>query len=702
MIQSTRIKFEQTNEYIQNALQEAQLSEEVLVSTDIEASLNRLNNGVFKIAVVAPFSAGKSTFINSLLGFDLLSTSILVETAAITTVKYAESPRAEINYYDGSQIVIDGNQENLFGFKSEIKRYTAVNREDDEFEVEASISHVDVYWPIDLCKNGVEIIDTPGLFAQYEKHSGITSNILKSVNAVIFIIDPTTVGEINFMKVIREYVENAKRTTLDNSDKHIFFAVNKIDQYPEAEVEKAYIELKKVLEGVVMAPKIFKVSSYFGLMTKMFEDGHITINDFRRDENIKFVDEEGFPVAGRAINDSDVPTIKQISNIQSVYDSLGIYFEEKNGYLISEVFQKLNRAIELEVETLTKQLQLEEKRYKDDSGELKEKADKLIQYFKNEIAALKRKIGDLIDDNLNDLSSKKSIVSKMRQLFHVDAAETVEDLRKEFNSEWRKSKRSVNKNNADDVLEKYFNIIDLKIENVKQQYHQMSFNLIQKGVVSTVHQCEELVQELEENFKRHFEAEFEIDQSNISFFDFDELIEELSREIEKLFKGNSATEIQEDIDGNLSYIKGQNTRSERKKGVINFFKSWFGKEERVTIFELDDFIDDLTKEVTVALDTLEEELQVTLAAALKKISTTIDLEIGELISDQLIKGRIQVFSDWQMKQLAIINNATKSSKESYTELKEIVNDKDKLLKHLLNQNRNEFERINKIEVEVLV
>ncbi|OCS92490.1 dynamin family protein [Caryophanon latum] len=700
MIQSTRLKFEQTNEYVQKALQEAQLSEEVLVSTDIEASLNRLNNGIFKIAVVAPFSAGKSTFINSLLGFDLLSTSILVETAAITTVKYAESPRAEINYNDGSQEIVE-NIADLFEFKKEIKRYTAVNRNGDDFKVEDAISHVDIYWPIDLCKNGVEIVDTPGLFAQYEKHSGITSNILKSVNAVIFIMDPTTVGEVNFMKVIREYVENAKRTTMDNSDKHIFFVVNKIDQYPETEVEKAYTELRKVLEGVVTAPKIFKVSSYFGFMTKMYEDGHITINDLRRDENIKFVDDEGFPVSGRAINDADVPTIQRISNIQSVYDSLGIYFEEKNGYLISEVFQKLNRAIELEMDTLTKRLQLEEKRYKDQSGELKEKAEKLNTYFKKEISTLKMKIEEIIEYNLNDLSSRKSIMSKLRQLFHSDAADTVEDVRKEFNAEWRKSKRNITKNNADDVLEKYFNIIDLKIENIKQQYHQMSFNIISKTLVSTVHQCEELIQELEENFKRHFENEFDIEQSSISFFNFDELIEELSQEIEKLFKGNSSSEIYEDIDGNLVKMKSNNTRFERKKGVVNFFKSWFGKEERITIFELDDFVADISKEVDYALDTLQEELHDALRSAHKHISTNLDNDIIDMLNSQLIKGRLEQFGQWQTKQLTLLFNETKVSKESFKELKTLSINKCEKLEELLNHNRSAFENINHLEMEVL-
>lgn len=702
MIQATRLKFDETNKYIQYALQEADLSKEILESTDIKASLDRLNNGIFKIAVVAPFSAGKSTFINSLLGFDLLSTSILVETAAITTVKYSEVPRAEINYHDGSKIVIDGNQKDLLNFKKEIKRYTAVNRQDNEFEVETSINHVDVFWPIDLCESGVEIIDTPGLFAQYAKHSSITSKILSEVSAVIFIIDPTTVGEVNFMKVIRGYVENAKRTTIDNSEKHIFFAINKIDLYPESQVEDAYRELKKVLQDVVQIPKIFKVSSYFGFKTKMYEDGYITIDDLRKDENIRFVDEEGFPVSGRAIQESDISTIKRISNIQAVYESLGVYFEEKNGHLISEVFQKLNRAVELEIETLNKQLQLEEKNLIEERGELKEKADKLNVYFKDEIFSLKRKIEELIEEHLNDINSKKSISNKLRQLFHVDAQETVDETRREFNREWRKLKPTVTKNNVENVIEDYFNVIDIKIENTKQQYHQTSFNIIKKGISSTIQSCEEMIRDLEIDFKNHFEDAFKIEQSTLSFFNFNELIEELSQEIEKLFKGNSVFDIQDHlIDEELVNFRAQNTRTERKKGVFNYLKSLFGKEERITIFELEDFITDVSNSVNLALDSLEGELHQSLRLVHKHINNSLDSEIIDIINNQLIKDRLDQFGQWQANQLSSLNGEVRTSKEKHDELKEKNESKCRHLKQLTVKNRTEFTRINTIEMEVM-
>lgn len=702
MIESTRIKFEKTTEYVQNTLATASLSEEVLKSTEIESSLERVNNGIFKIAVVAPFSAGKSTFINSLLGFDLLSTSILVETAAITTVKYGETPRAEINYHDGSQVVIEGNQDDLFGFKAEIKRYTAVNRSDDEFEVEASIASVDVYWPIELCKSGVEIVDTPGLFAQYEAHSGITFGILNSVNAVIFIIDPTTVGEVNFMKVIREYVDNAKRTTLDNSDKHIFFAVNKIDQYPEVEVEKAYQELKKVLDGVVMAPKIFKVSSYFGLITKMYEQGFIDINDIRRDETIKFVDDEGFPVAGRAIQKTDVPTIRTISNIQSVYDSLGIYFEEKNGYLISEVFQKLNRAIDLELESIVKNIEIEKKRHNEDSSILKEKANKLTKIFKSEITKLRMNIEDLVEERVNNASSSKSIMYKLRKLYNSDVNDMVENLNSELKKEWRSSKRRINKNNVDDILDNFFGLTDLKIENMKQQTKQTSFSIISKGIEKIVTTCEELVHEMEQNFNRLFEEELGISQSKNSFFNFEELLEELEQEIEKMYKGNAASEIKKDIEDNLSLFESKNTTSRRAPGILNKIKSWFGKEKRVTEFDLDNFKNDIGEEVKYALDQLEVELEAALRQMSARLSNELDTVIPKVIEEHLLTVRIQNYKKWQQNQLDILSTEQRHNKDQYDVLINSLQEKQTILNNLLKKNRTVYDEINKLnEVELV-
>ena len=99
---------------------------------------------------------------------------------------------------------------------------------------------------------------------------------------------------------------------------------------------------------------------------------------------------------------------------------------------------------------------------------------------------------------------------------------------------------------------------------------------------------------------------------------------------------------------------------------------------------------------------LEEELQVTLTSAMKRIANTIDIEIGGILTEQLIKGRIEPFGQWHSNQLSSLYNETKISKENYDELKELIGEKCELLERLRIDNRGEFERINKLEVEVLV
>jgi len=703
MIGNTRIKFEKTKEFVTNAIEQANISEEILQSSEIGTSIDRLDNGVFRIGVVAPFSAGKSTFINSLLGFDLLSTSILVETAAVTTVKYADEPRAEINYYDGSQITINGHEDELENFKSEIKRYTTVNREDDDFEVEKSIQDVTIYWPIELCKNGVEIVDTPGLFAQYEAHSGITTNVMASVNAVIFIIDPTTVGEVNFMSVISDYVKSAKGNSLDNSDHHIFFAVNKIDQYPESEVQKAYEELEKVLEGVVVSPKIFKVSSYLGLMMKMYENHHITLNDIRRDETIKYVDEDGFPVSGKSLNESDIPQIKSLSNIEVVNESLSSYFEEKNSFIITDVFNKLERILALQIQSLGKEAAIMKKVAEDQNGELVKKASNLEGFFKNIVARTKMLIEDRVDMRLNDATDRKSVMSKIRNLFAEKMELEVNFLMRKLKNDWSSCHRKLSTDNAENIMEDYFSKIDIQIENLKKEFSFKSFSIIQSGIESTLSSCKELVDELEHSINQKFEGALAIKQNDQSFFDFDELLVSLRIDLEKIYEGNSINEVQDFIVDTTGEILAKNTTNIRVPGAWNFIKSWVGAEDRKDQVDLHTFKKSVKEEVFASLEVIEGEIATQISNVHKKIANDIDEVLVILIKEHIITERIQSFEMWQINQLKLINEEKNLSKEKLEIFEQTTANKQQFLHSLLQETKKKFVEISEeAEEEQLV
>lgn len=56
------------------------------ILADIKHIDSRLNEDVFKLAVVGEFSSGKSTFINAIIGMDLLSHSTEETTATLTYI----------------------------------------------------------------------------------------------------------------------------------------------------------------------------------------------------------------------------------------------------------------------------------------------------------------------------------------------------------------------------------------------------------------------------------------------------------------------------------------------------------------------------------------------------------------------------------------------------------------------------------------
>jgi GTPase SAR1 family protein len=678
MIETTKIKLDLTKKYMEEKVAEANISESILQSMEFEENLKRLNDGVFKIGVVAPFSAGKSTFINSLLEFDLLSTSILVETAAITTVRYGTEPKVVINYRDGSimEFPEKGQIFSSFELKNQLKRYTAVNRaEDDELVVENDISSVDVYWPIELCKNGVEIIDTPGLFAPYEAHSKITSSILASVNAVIFIIDPTTVGEVNFMRVIKEYVENAKRSTIDNSDRHIFFAVNKLDQYPEAEVEKAYNELHKVLEGIIDTPNIFKVSSYFGLVTAMYEKGYLNLDDIRRDETIKFRDPDGYAVSGRSIQESDIPFIKEVSQIHAVKDSLGMYFEEKNSYLIEDIFKKLQRALDVELRSINESLQVTKTQLKQGTDEFNGKIEELKDIFDSSIRKLKKDIKNTVEEMVEDSSDiqKKTLMNKMRKRFDEDAPMVAEDWLGEMQRVWRSDKRKLTRYNSEEVVNDFFVLTDAKVETTKQSSNQKNFELIQRELLKVVEECAEIFNNMERSFNKIYEEKLEIDATESSFFDLQEIIRELEIEIEKMFKGNSVEGIRKSVEEDIEFRRIMRTSTERIPGIRNWLKSWIGREERREVFDTDAFIEDVSREVRIGIEETHGELIQSLRKMGGKTYDEIPSLVENVIQKHLLDTRIKYYSQWKQQQL---NKLEEQSRESKTGLQQQIENLD--------------------------
>jgi len=188
----------------------------------LEQSIRQLDE-LFLLVVVGEFNAGKSTFINALLGSALLPEGVTPTTTRIHRLQYGEEERWE---------VLEGG----------IEEITA---------------------PIDPLHQ-VTIVDTPGTNALDREHEAITDEYVPRADLVLFITSadrPLTESERAFMERIRQW------------GKKLVLAVNKIDILKtEADIDEVR---QFVTEGCVTVlgfePRVFTLSARQALEFKLGE-----------------------------------------------------------------------------------------------------------------------------------------------------------------------------------------------------------------------------------------------------------------------------------------------------------------------------------------------------------------------------------------------------------------------------------------------
>lgn len=209
-----------------------------------------VRSGLFKVVIMGTFSSGKSTVINAMLGAKVLPESINPCTSVLTFVQYGDKNNiAEVHYKgttDNSGKKIPGKvvEMPINEFYEEYK-YT----EEDEEECRKTnhvqrfsvVDYAIVYSTLDLMKNGVRIIDSPGL-EDKGTATNLTLNIAEKAQAIIYLG-----SERGYAESDRNYFkENFK-----NCPNNVFFVINKIDLVVQnAEKEKLMAKAKKDIENV--------------------------------------------------------------------------------------------------------------------------------------------------------------------------------------------------------------------------------------------------------------------------------------------------------------------------------------------------------------------------------------------------------------------------------------------------------------------
>jgi GTPase SAR1 family protein len=137
----------------------------------------------FRLAVIGEFSQGKSTLLNALVGEEIQPVREIPCSSTITVLKYGERKRLLCRYKDGREEEIAWSD---YWNKASLSEAAAIASLSDEL-ANSSIDEIVFEHPnLELCRNGVEILDSPGL-NEHPKRTAITRKLLKDADAAIFV-----------------------------------------------------------------------------------------------------------------------------------------------------------------------------------------------------------------------------------------------------------------------------------------------------------------------------------------------------------------------------------------------------------------------------------------------------------------------------------------------------------------------------------
>lgn len=238
---------------VRNFMQQDFVQENEAARQKLEELTQDIQNDFFVVVVLGEFKRGKSTFINALIGKDLLPTDVLPETATINALIYNEKPELQIIMQDGS--IEKGEVERSF-----LERFSAKKQTDEC----SKIKYIKIGYPFKLLDANVVIVDTPGVSDLNEQRCDVTYNFIPKANAVLFLLDANS----PLKKSERDFIEDK---LLAQGIDNIIFLVNKYDNVDEEEDEdfwenlqvhmlKAFADSEYKLKNLEMYPLSAKLA----------------------------------------------------------------------------------------------------------------------------------------------------------------------------------------------------------------------------------------------------------------------------------------------------------------------------------------------------------------------------------------------------------------------------------------------------------
>jgi GTP-binding protein EngB required for normal cell division len=268
------------------------------LATRINSFRQKVEGSAFNLAVLGEFKRGKSTLVNALLGDNLLPMAVIPLTSIATIIAYGSETKVEVKFQNKRSIEIS---------KEELVNYVTESGNPNNNKL---VSTVEIEHPAAILKDGVHLIDTPGIGSAFQHNTATTYDYLPEIDAAIFLFSadqPASHLELAFLKDVHQF---APKT---------FLVQNKIDHLSTAELSESLNFLKETItEQSKEELVIYPISAKLALSRRLKN-----IAETNEDDGFDLLEQEilNFLAAGKAqtlIASSTLRLSKEIASLRQL------------------------------------------------------------------------------------------------------------------------------------------------------------------------------------------------------------------------------------------------------------------------------------------------------------------------------------------------------------------------------------------------
>lgn len=347
-------------------------------SNDYILSEELLAKGDFNLAVCGKVKNGKSSLINALIGKNILPVCNDVATSRVFKISNADEDSFFVVYSNGDKKAITVDELALYGSQAEIDNV-------GEVTTNKTIAYIQVNTKVDFLPEGVSLIDTPGIGSTYPQHTAITKRYLKNSDAVLFVMNPSPLEniEIDFLKEVVEITPS------------IIFVITKTDLFGNQVVDDTMVRNRELIskaigEKLVLGLYIVKMSSSL-LMVAAQSSDEVILNF-------------NYEISGFAdVKDA----MQKVVFLTLGYYRVGIAYNNAVEYY-QTILKSLQNRKEASLEAATKYEQLISQYDKAN----KEFSEKMGEHKKKELSAKMEAILKTMEVDFNQIFSLKGEISE--------------------------------------------------------------------------------------------------------------------------------------------------------------------------------------------------------------------------------------------------------------------------------------------------